>query len=140
MWCIISEDRADLPRHLAIDIKPSRNEDQSRALPLGGNGGHSRAHTEWTGFVTGRRHHAPRARAATAHRLPPQFGIVASFDRCEKGIHVDVDYFSRAAGALIHSFVILPAGIQHSNTLAETIGDQLVEYDRYPTGPWAHHY
>src|SRR3546814_2046134 len=75
MWCIISEDRADLPRHLAIDIKPSRNEDQSRALPLGGNGGHSRAHTEWTGFVTGRRHHAPRARAANGHRLTPQFGI-----------------------------------------------------------------
>src|SRR3546814_8678401 len=68
MWCIISEDRANLPRHLAIDIKPSRNEDQSRALPLGGNGGHSRAHTEWTGFVTGRRHHAPRARAANGHR------------------------------------------------------------------------
>src|SRR3546814_20996051 len=106
MWCIISEDRADLPRHLAIDIKPSRNEAQSRALPLGGNGGHSRAPTEWTGFVTGRRHHAPRARAATGHRLTPQFGIVAVFDRCENGIPVDVAYFSGAVGPLIPNFFL----------------------------------
>src|SRR3546814_19823375 len=88
MWCIISEDRADWPRHLAIDIQPSRNEDQSRALPLGGNGGHSRAHTEWTGVVTGRRHNAPRARAANGHRLTPPLGLVALLERCKQGIQV----------------------------------------------------
>src|SRR3546814_600722 len=67
-------------------------------------------------------------------RLTPQFGIVALFDRCEKGIHVDVDYFSRAAGALIHSFVIMPAGEQNSNMLADAIGDQIVDYARIRKG------
>src|SRR3546814_12035907 len=61
-------------------------------------------------------------------------GIVALFDRCEKGIHVDVDYFSRAAGALIHSFVIMPAGEQNSNMLADAIGDQIVDYARIRKG------
>src|SRR3546814_11451207 len=50
--------------------------------------------------------------------------------RGKKGIHVDVDYFSRAAGALIHSFVIMPAGEQNSNMLADAIGDQIVDYAR----------
>src|SRR3546814_14238495 len=80
------------------------------------------------------RSHSPSGRAANGHRLTPQCGIVALFDRCEKGIHVDVDYFSRAAGALIHSFVIMPAGEQNSNMLADAIGDPIVDYARTRKG------
>jgi hypothetical protein len=49
-------------------------------------------------FVTRGRHNAARLRSTDRHRHPAQFRIVALFDRCVEGVHVDMDDLAQYAG------------------------------------------
>jgi hypothetical protein len=48
-------------------------------------------HAELSCFVARGRDDAPYLRSTNRYRLPAQLRIVALFDRCVEGIHVDMD-------------------------------------------------
>jgi hypothetical protein len=88
---VLQEDRADLARHLLVDVEARLDEHQLRAEPLGGRRRHGRAHAELARLVACRHHHAALAAAADRDRLAAQRRVVALLHRRIERIHVEMD-------------------------------------------------
>src|SRR6266851_7831696 len=87
----------DLERDRLVGVKSRLYENQIWAFPLGGERRHRRTHAELACFVAGGGDDTAGPRSADCDRLAAQIGVVALFDRCVKGIHVDMDDLARSA-------------------------------------------
>ena len=88
---VLREDRADLQRHLLVDVEPRLHEDQVGAFSARRHRRHRRADTELARLIAGRGHHAACPRAADRNRLAAQLRIVALLHGRIERIHVHVD-------------------------------------------------
>ena len=88
---VFGEDRADLPRHLLVDVEARLHKDQVGTFPLRGDRRHGGAHAELSRFVACRRDDAALPRSADGDRLAAQLRIVALLDGGVEGVHIDVD-------------------------------------------------
>jgi hypothetical protein len=93
--CVVAEDRMDLARYSAIDLKAWRHKHQFRASPHGCSGRHRRAHAECTCLIAGRGNHASLGRVSNRHRSATEARVVALFDRSIERVHINVDDLAR---------------------------------------------
>ena len=89
--CDAAEDAKDRLRDRLVDLKSWAHELQGGTQAHSLSCAHGRSHAEFSCFVArGSDHTAPFGCAPDRHRHAPEVWVIPLFDRCEKGIHVDV--------------------------------------------------